>query len=258
MYTHRKPFSLSLSLVLAIIIISSKGFLHANDKHNLSVNDIIEKTESMLRANSSMMDVSMKITTPKWNRTIKCSIWSKGNDYSFIQIHYPKRDKGVTFLKRDKQMWHYIPKVERVIKIPPSMMMQSWMGSDFTNDDLVRESSYITDYKATLLETTTNNYKIQLIPLETAPVTWGNVIMHIDKQTYIPVYQAFYDELGVLVRIMQMSDIKQIGKKWYPMKWSINPQERAKKGHNTSIEITKIKLDLPIKDSFFSLRKLKQ
>lgn len=138
------------------------------------------------------------------------------------------------------------------------MMMQSWMGSDFTNDDLVRESSYITDYKATLLETTTNNYKIQLIPLETAPVTWGNVIMHIDKQTYIPVYQAFYDELGVLVRIMQMSDIKQIGKKWYPMKWSINPQERAKKGHNTSIEITKIKLDLPIKDSFFSLRKLKQ
>tara|TARA_B100000427_G_scaffold98455_1_gene80972 strand:- start:1812 stop:2594 length:783 start_codon:yes stop_codon:yes gene_type:complete len=231
--------------------------IFANDivSHNQAI-DIISKTEAMLRSNSSMMDMTMKIVTPKWQRTIKCSIWSKGYDYSFIKIHYPRRDRGITFLKREKQMWQYIPKVERVIKIPPSMMMQSWMGSDFTNDDLVRESSYITDYNVTLLETTTKHYNIQLIPLETAPVTWGKVIMHIDKQTYIPSYQAFYDELGALVRIMEMTDVKQIGKKWYPMKWLIKPQEKQKQGHNTMIEITQLKIDIPIKDTLFSLRKL--
>ena len=222
---------------------------------NVALN-IITKTENALRGDSSKMDLEMMISTPKWSRAVQCSIWSKGSDFSFIHIRYPKRDKGVKFLKRYNEMWQYIPKVERTIKIPPSMMMQSWMGSDFTNDDLVRESSLITDYHATLLASTDDYFKIQLIPLETAPVTWGKVVMHIHKIYYIPTYQAFYDELGELVRIMEMTDIKKIGKKWYPMTWLITPQLEEKKGHYTRMSITKLKMDIPLDDTFFSLRQL--
>ena len=251
----------SYSQIFRFLLVSFIGFFSLTlfgNTEPLTVNDIIKKIESNLRSDSSQMDLTMTIETARYKRTIKCSIWSQGYDYSFIKIHYPKRDKGITFLKRQKEMWQYIPKVDRIIKIPPSMMMQSWMGSDFTNDDLVKESSFLNDYQARLVRETATNFIIELIPFDTAPVTWGKVILHVDKRYYIPIYQEFYDELDVLVRVMKMSQITNVDNKWYPLQWLILPQDNQKKGYKTIMTITSLKINVPLKESFFSLRTLKK
>ena len=223
-----------------------------------SVQTLLKRSENMMRGKSSYMRMEMRITTPRWSRTVKMESWAKGVDLSFIHIQYPPRDKDVTFLKRSKDMWQYIPKVERTIKIPASMMMQSWMGSDFSNDDLVRESSLIDDYNTRLLETRLKVYIIELIPKEMAPVQWGKVVMHLHREYYVPVYQAFYDEMGGLVREMKMSKIKRIGKRWFPHHWTVIPKDPDKQGHTTNIIIKDVMFDIPIKSSVFSLRELRR
>uniref|UniRef100_UPI00356B2A01 outer membrane lipoprotein-sorting protein n=1 Tax=Sulfurovum sp. TaxID=1969726 RepID=UPI00356B2A01 len=127
---------------------------------------IIKKLEKNLRGDYMYSTMSMIVTSKRGKRTVKIESWSEGNDKSFIKILYPKKDKGITFLKIDNQMWQYIPKIERTIKIPPSMMLQSWMGSDFTNDDMVKESSLEEDYNAKLLSKSTNSATLELIPKE--------------------------------------------------------------------------------------------
>ena len=107
---------------------------------------IIKQADEHLRGASQKAEMSIEVQRPKWSRTMDIKAWSLGNDYSFILINAPARDKGTVFLKREKEIWNWQPKIEKVIKLPPSMMMQSWMGSDFTNDDLVKESSILLDY----------------------------------------------------------------------------------------------------------------
>jgi hypothetical protein len=112
---------------------------------------IVERMDKNMRGDYSTQELTMTIVRPTWQRTISMKGWSVGQDYSMILITAPAREKGQVFLKREKEMWNWVPAIDRMIKIPPSMMMQSWMGSDFTNDDLIRESSVIDDYEHRLL-----------------------------------------------------------------------------------------------------------
>ena len=151
--------------------------------------DIIKKADDKLRGETSNGTMKMTIVRPSWSREITMKSWSKGTDYSLILITGPARDKGAAFLKREKEIWNWQPTIDRTIKLPPSMMMQSWMGSDFTNDDLVRESSIVRDYTHKLLGTETVNghacHKIQLTPKEDAPVVWGKVLVWIDQKEFM-------------------------------------------------------------------------
>ncbi|MCI5132049.1 MAG: outer membrane lipoprotein-sorting protein, partial [Candidatus Electrothrix sp. EH2] len=108
--------------------------------------EIIKKVEDNLNGKTAEMKITMTVKTKRAERTMKMQSWSVGKDKSFIKILYPGKDKGITFLKMDNSMWQYVPRIEKTIKIPASMMLQSWMGSDFSNDDLVRESSISEDY----------------------------------------------------------------------------------------------------------------
>jgi len=222
--------------------------------------EIIRKVEDKMRGNSNESVMKMTIVRPEWKREITMKAWALGTEYSLILITAPARDKGQAFLKRENEMWNWQPSIDRVIKLPPSMMMQSWMGSDFTNDDLVKESSITRDYTHALKADSTINgtsvYRIELIPKPEAPVVWGRIVAFIDKKEFNQVLVHYYDEDDILVNALVLSDVRTIGGKRLPTRMEMIPAENPK--HKTIVEYLDLKFDVPLKEDFFSLQNLKR
>ncbi len=202
----------------------------------------------------------MHIIRPKWERTLSFKAWAKGTKYSLIYITAPAKEKGQVFLKRDKEMWNWLPSIGRTIKIPPSMMMQSWMGSDMTNDDLVKESSIVEDYDHKLVGTEELNgyecYKIELIPKENAAVVWGKIYSWITQKEFFTLKNEYYDEDGYLVNTETLSKIKNVGDRTIPTYFEMVPA--GKPGNKTTMEFTHIRFNIPIDDTFFSIQNMKR
>lgn len=243
------------------IVLAALGLFfccYASEAANLTAEEIVQKRDTLMRGKSGLGQYEMIVKSPRWQRSVKFKAWAEGEDKSFIVITYPKKDEGSTFLRIKTDMWQYIPKIEKTIKIPPSMMLQSWMGSDFTNDDLVKESSIIKDYTHTLLKEEENAYVIKSIPNPDAAVVWGKIIQRVDKEKFIPIKDEFYDEDGVLVRRFLYGDVKKLPDRYYPMQWTVEPLTEEKKGNKTTIIINEIKLDIPIEEDVFTMRALKE
>lgn len=220
--------------------------------------DIIRKVEDNLNGKTAVMKISMAVKTKRTQRTMKMESYSIGKEKSFIKILYPGKDKGITFLKIDNTMWQYVPRIEKTIKIPASMMLQSWMGSDFTNDDLVKESSISEDYTTTLLGETKDVYQVELRPTEEAAVVWGKIIMEVSKQYYLPTKVGYFDEDDMLIRELFYTEVQPFGDRFYPTKWMMIPKEPAKVGHETIIEISDAVFDGQVSESYFTKRALKR
>lgn len=224
------------------------------------IKEIIRKSDEKFRGASSTGTFSMTIQRPTWSRTISMKSWAMGTDYSLIYVTAPAKEKGQVFLKRKNEMWNWVPTIERMVKVPPSMMMQSWMGSDFTNDDLVRESSIVKDYTHKLLGEETIDgypcYKAELTPLENAPVVWGKVLMWVSKQDFLWLKAEFYDEDGVLVNTEILSDIKKMDDRVIPTRMEMIPAD--KKGQKTIMIFEDTKFDVPLKEDFFSIQNMKK
>ena len=242
------------------IIIFTMPFLKAFSQQEFSATDIVKKADNHMRGNTSQADITIKIVRPSWSREMNMKAWSKGDDYSMILITSPAREKGTVFLKRNKEVWNWIPSIERTIKLPPSMMSQSWMGTDFTNDDLVKEASSVSDYDHKLLGKETvfgkDCYKIEMIPKPSAAIVWEKVVVWIDTVNFLQLKAEFYDEDGELVNIMNSSDIKVLGGKIITSKIEMFPVD--KEGQSTVIIYNDIIFDKPINDNFFTTRNMKQ
>jgi len=248
-------FAIKGFLLFCIIIFS----FSETYSQQLSAREIIKKADEKGRGLTSSGEMTLTIIRPDWTRTISMKSWSKGTEYSLIYITAPAKEKGQVFLKRQKDMWNWVPSIEKMIKIPPSMMMQSWMGSDYTNDDLVKESSIVVDYTQKLLgkETVRDKecFKIELIPLPDAPVTWGKVITWITVDGFNEWKAEYYDEDMELVNMMNAYNIKQMGDRVVPTRMEIEPAN--KKGNKTVLDIVKAVYNKPIPDSFFSQQNMK-
>ncbi|UPT78427.1 outer membrane lipoprotein-sorting protein [Sulfurovum sp. XGS-02] len=219
---------------------------------------IIKKLEKNLRGDYMYSTMNMIVTSKRGKRTVKIESWSEGNDKSFIKILYPKKDKGITFLKIDNQMWQYIPKIERTIKIPPSMMLQSWMGSDFTNDDMVKESSLEEDYHASILFQRGDSATLELIPRPNAAVVWGKIVIDVDLKDAVPIKEIFYDDMMQKVRVMTFSKIEQHGSHTIPMVMELQPLDPDKKKNRTKVIFEKVNFDTKIDPSYFTKQALKR
>jgi len=182
--------------------------------------------------------------------------WSEGRHKSFVKIIKPSRDYGITFLSLNGQMWQYVPKIERIIKIPPSMMLQNWMGSDITNDDIVKQSSIVDDYSAKLLGKKGSNVTIELTPKPDAAVVWGKIVSQIDTRTYTGIKDDFYDESGVKVRSFRYSGVKRFGSYNLPTVWKVIPLDKP--GHLTTLTVKDARYDAPIDSAYFSKSALKR
>lgn len=225
-----------------------------------NLEEIIRKADEKFRGNSSQGEMSMIIERPSWSREVTMKSWTLGNHYSLIYITAPAKEKGQVFLKRNKEMWNWVPSIERMIKIPPSMMMQSWMGSDFTNDDLVRESSLAKDYTHKLLGEEKmagyDSYKIELIPNDDAPVVWGKILMWISKTDYLWLKGEYYDEDGTLVNTEILTDIKMMGNRKMATRLEMIPADKP--GQKTIMIFKDITFDIKIDEAFFSQQNMKK
>lgn len=225
-----------------------------------SIDEIIALAEDQLKGTSSQGTFEMTIVRPEYTRTMKMDSWWVGNDKALIVVKSPKKEKGNKTLKIGNEMWTYLRATETTIKIPPSMMLQSWNGSDFTNDDLVRESSIKDDYTASLLgEEPVDGqacWKIQLLPKENAPVVWGRLYYWVRQKDYLPSVVEYYDEKGTLMRYMVYTDVQLMGGRRVPSRWTM--YDKTKKDHRTEFRIFDIEFDIRIKDSIFSFQELEK
>lgn len=229
---------------------------------DVSARDLASRVDEIFRGKSSYLEATMIVTSPRLPepRRVSFRAWEDvAKKRSFIRILGPPKDKGMGFLKLHPNMWNYIPRVERTLRIPPSMMLQSWMGSDFTNDDLVRESSQIDDYDHTLLGVDPDAsgkraYVLEYIPHEGAPVVWGRIVSWVAIDNLAPLRQDFYDEGGERLRELRYGDIRDVQGRPYPHSWAMTPLD--KEGHETAVEIREIRFDEEFEDRIFTKRHL--
>ncbi len=215
---------------------------------------ILKKSEEKIRGiKSSNVEMAITIVRPKWKKEMTLKGWSVGEDYFSSVVITPVKEKGTVFLKRENEVWNYVPSIERTIKLPPSMMMQNWMGTDFTNDDLVQRSSISDDYTNTIIGNEEIDgydcWKIELIPNEDAPVVWGKLVMWIDKTDYMQLKTEFYDEYEDMVSVMTSNQIKDFNGKKLPSIIEYVPLDEE--GNKTIIERLVWQFDIDINQRYF-------
>lgn len=219
--------------------------------------EIVRRIDDLYRSRSSYAQVEMEIVTPDWRRTLVLKAWSRGQDKTFIRILEPKKEAGVGTLRIGSEMWNYLPNTDKVIKIPPSMMMSSWMGSDFTNDDLVKEYTFAHDFAFRLVtpaDAQTGLVYVECRPNPGVAIVWDKIVVAVRETDVLPVWQKYYDEKGRVARTMTYSDVKTFGRRTIPSVMEMVPQNNE--GHKTVLRYRDVQFDLPLDESIFSLRNL--
>jgi len=254
----RKPIMIFFAVALLLAFLASPSLLQ-NSTDSEKAEKIVKKTDDLYRASTSEALVEMEIITPHWQRTLKMDTWSMGLDKTFIRILEPKKERGIATLRIGNEMWNFLPKTNKVIKIPPSMMMSSWMGSDFTNDDLVKEFTFLESYHFEM--TTPENPEegtlyVKCRPKEGLPIVWGYIIIAVREQGYMPLWQKYYDEKGKLMREAIFKDIKAFGKREIPSVMELIP--KTKEGNKTVLRYLEATFDTKIDEEIFTLRNLRK
>jgi outer membrane lipoprotein-sorting protein len=219
---------------------------------------IVRRIDALYRSESSEALVEMEIVTPHWQRTLQMRAWSLGMDKTFIRILEPKKEEGIATLRIGNEMWNYLPKINKVIKIPPSMMMSSWMGSDVTNDDLVKEFTFLESYHFELTTPDTPEeglVYVKCVPKEGLPIVWGYVIIAAQRTDAMPVWEKYYDEKGTLVREMVFKEVKSFGSRRIPAVMELIP--RTKEGQKTVLRYLEAQFDTGLNPKIFTLQNLR-
>lgn len=216
---------------------------------------LLKKIDELYRSDTSIASMKMQIITPNWQRTLEMQSWTRGMDDTFIRVLSPRKDRGVATLKKDKEMWNYFPKINKVIKVPPSMMMGSWMGSDFTNDDLVREVSLVQEYHVDKV-TDGGNFRLTLTPKQNTVTVWGKIEIVVNQQSLLPLEQSYFNEKGEKVRTMTFSEIREFSGKKMPAIMTMEPLNKS--GHKTVIEYVDAQFDVALDKNVFTLRNLQK
>ncbi|URI07757.1 outer membrane lipoprotein-sorting protein [Aquincola tertiaricarbonis] len=222
--------------------------------------DILDRVEKLLWGSTVQGEYEMTIATPRWQRTLGLRLWMDRPRRSFVRILSPAKEAGIGSLRIGTEMWNYLPNVERIVKIPPSMMLQPWMGSDFTNDDLVKESSILDDYTHKVIATVRLDgetvVQVEAVPKPDAAVVWGRIIYWVRRADAMPLKQEFFSERGERVRVLTFSDVRQVGGRILPTRWEMRPD--AKPGNSTTVVLKNAVFDRPVHDEIFSQRNLQK
>lgn len=252
-YTVNTSFNVALALLLLLSAFVSSSSLAK------SATEIVTLSDKQMRGNSSYTVATMNIIRPDWTRSMSMKSWTKGQDLSLVLVTAPAKDKGSASLKRQKEMWNWIPSIERVIKIAPSMLSQSWMGSDFTNDDLINQSSIVVDYQHRLIEEQIidgdNCYVIDAIAKPDAPVVWSKIRLWVSTESYLQRKVEFYDEFDDLVNTMETFDVKLMGGRLIATRMIMLPIDKP--GNKTEMLTHEAQFDFDIGDDFFSQSQMK-
>lgn len=242
-------------IFLALFLSSGTVF-----SENIYPTEIVKRADDLLQGASNRGTYKMRVVTPSWTRELTLKVYSENKEKTFIRILSPAKEAGIGTLRIKNEMWNYLPNVERTIKIPPSMMLQPWMGSDFANDDLVNESSIVNDYTHSFVSAENiDGYKvhvIQLDPKPDAPVIWGKMMFWV-REDDVPLREEYYDERGKLIKVLDYSDIGKVSDRIMPRVWTMTSKVKA--GHYTEIKLeTDVEYNVPIDPEIFTLPYLKK
>jgi len=247
--------NLSLNITFPLLFLPAGIFAQ-----QMTASEVIRKADEKFNGEkSAYMVMSMTIVRPAWQRTVEFKTWTLGKDYALTLITSPARDAGQSFLKRGNEMWNWNPSINRLIKLPPSMMSQGWMGSDYTNDDIMRESSLVNDYEHEFAGEERINgrecYRIKMTAKRDAPVIWAYQTRWVDKREFLFLKAELFDEDGILVRTETASEIKMMDGRNIPTRIELIPSEES--GKKTIVTIKEIKFNINVKEDFFSQQNMR-
>jgi len=221
--------------------------------------EIVDRVDRLMRGESSEGVLTMEIVTAHWSRTLEMNIESLGTRYALIRILAPRKDAGMATLKSGDEIWNYLPRVDRTIKLPSSLMGSSWMGSHFTNDDLVKEHRLVEDYDVSITfegeRDDTEIWEFALVPKPGVAVIWDRISYEVRKADLMPTRARFYDDRGELIRTVTWSDYRRVSGRLVPMVMVIVPADKP--GESTTITYESLRFDVPLTEDDFSLRSLR-
>ena len=253
-HRYRTFRTLATHLLNTALLVSLSSPLQAQ-----TAREIIDRVDRLLRGESSYGRVTMEITTEHWARSLDMEVWSLGVEHSLVRVQSPAREAGTATLKAGQEVWNYLPRVDRTIKVPPALMMGSWMGSHFTNDDLVKESRIVDDYDFEISfegeREGVEVWEFRLTPLPEAPVVWGRIDEQVRKADLMPTWIRYYDEDGRLVRTMTFSGYQTMGNRLVPVSMLVTPADKPEE--RTQLTYHELNFDISLDENFFSLRNLR-
>jgi outer membrane lipoprotein-sorting protein len=259
-FTNEKA-TLPLALIIAALAVCwFPAGSRAQTCAELGPRELLDRVDDVYRGKSSHGEMTMKVVTRHWSRQLTMEVWSKGDKRSLVRILSPLKEKGTATLMVDNNIWNFLPKVQRVIKIPSSMMGSSWMGSHFTNDDLIKKNRMAEDF--TFRKTFAGKregrslIEITLVPRPEAAIVWGKVVVEVDVETCLPRRELFYDEDTKLARTMVFSDVRQVNGRRLPLAVKVYPADKP--GEFTEVRYDEIEFDVAADDAIFSLRNLQR
>lgn len=222
--------------------------------------EIMARVDRVLRGDSSYGVIRMQVVTEHWERTMTLESWSLGTEYSLVRLLTPTKEAGTATLMADEDIWNYLPKVDRTIKVPSSMMGGAWMGSHFTNDDLVKESQLVEDYDIAINFDGERDdvavWEFRLTPKPEAAVVWGHLDYQVRKNDYMPLWVRYFDEDKQLARMMEFRDFSELGGRLVPAVMDMYPADKP--NERTTMFYDQLEFDIEIDESFFSLQSLKR
>lgn len=217
--------------------------------------ELLERMDTLYQQDASEAVMTMHILTPNYERTLKMEAWALGHDYALVRVLEPLRERGVSTLKRGDDMWNYLPRINRTVRVPPSMLMDSWMGSDFTNDDLMRDTSWVDHYDVTM--TSDDGYHVlTLTPLEDTVTVWGQMVITVRQSDLLPVTHEYFNEQGELMRVMEFDDVREFDGISLPARLTLRPTN--KEGQRTTVQYESLSFDVDLSESFFTLQNLRR
>lgn len=261
--SHKRWSVLAICLSVAV----APSILARQSSDEAEIQRLLTHFDDLMRGDSSQGTLAMTIKTKRFERSLEMQTWSKGTDKSLVRVLQPVKEKGTATLRVGDKIWNYLPKVDRTIKVPSSMMGASWMGSHFTNDDLVAEIRYSEDFDCGFSTTSSaqseasdeqgaQTLHIDCIPNEDVAVVWGKVSMVLDKSSELPTKTLFYDEDGELVRTMLYENVRTFGTRRIPTTLTAIPADEE--GEFTRVEHSQLEFDIELPDRLFSMQSLKQ
>lgn len=252
---RRRIFGLGVALLMAVLLVGP-----ARAATPTSAKEILDRVDDLFRGKSSHGRMVMTVTTANWKRSLTIEAWSEGKDKSLLRILAPTKEKGTATLRSGNDIWNYLPKVNRIIKLPSSMMGSSWMGSHFTNDDLVKESRMADDYTFTVsFEGQRAGRKVIEITCLAKPeavVVWGKLVVAVQAEDYMPLELAYYDEDLKKARTMRFEDVGLLGGRRLPKRLVVTPADKP--GESTEVTYQEMSFDLSLPADLFTLRSLQQ
>ncbi len=248
----------SLLLLLGLSIIPG---IISNGLCQPSIDELVHSLDQLYRSDDSYAEMSMHIVTPHWERTLTMKAWSRGIDKTFIRILSPAREAGMASLRIGTEMWNYLPNTSSTVRIPPSMMAGSWMGSDITNNDIVREITYVNDYTysyttdTTLTSAQTDGVVyIELLPKSSTAVVWSSIVFAVRIEDTMPLWEKYYDSHGALIKTVTYSDVQEMDGRTIPAQMQVIPAD--KEGRSTTITWSHAEFNRGLDSSIFSLSNL--